>query len=541
MSDSTSPTMVDVHSSTSARAGAGAEAELAAHALGAELNRRQRVLDLVRQTPRDVAPRRHPLRPDERRHVVEDEHRAAGAAVVAQERRRGGGEVQLAALAEERDFLHRRRLAAVASLPQQDLERLEILALADVLGARADDRPIDLEQAERRAVDRLDLPVGSERHDAGGDPLEHGFDVLAALVELLVLALEIEARALELALAGGELPGHRVERLDERAELVAGLRLDSVIEVAGANLAGAGGEPLHRTRDALGQIQAGPRRADQNHERHHDEERQVDAADGPTQRVQLAPVLVRLDDLPGVRRRLAGEVVARQHHADDAARRVADRGAAAHELPSAFERLGCVRFGAAARDERREMVGGRPDTAARQTRRFDGNERHDVGARAGLRARAIDLDQPDASLRHLALDRPPHGVEIARLRPRRRECPCAIRAAWPATLRLALAVVVLRDPRRRAEHVVDRLAEPLLGAAANQLAADDEDEDARHDREAEQRHHELGAETRERQPAAALDHQLDDVARQHEDERHEHRQVGGRERVEHDLGQEIAG
>ena len=104
----------------------------------------------------------------------------------------------------------------------------------------------------------------------------------------------------ELALARRELPGHRVERLDERAELVARLRLDPVIEMAGADLAGTRGEPLHRTRDALGQIQAGPRRADQNHQRHHDEQRQVHAPDRTAQREQLAAVLVRLDDLARV-------------------------------------------------------------------------------------------------------------------------------------------------------------------------------------------------------------------------------------------------
>ena len=55
----------------------------------------------------------------------------------------------------------------------------------------------------------------------------------------------------------------------------------------------------------------------------------------------------------------------------------------------------------------------------------------------------------------------------------------------------------------------------------------------------EQRRHELGAEARERQRAAPLDDQLDDVAREHEDERHQDREVGGRERVEHELGEEV--
>ena len=292
---------------------------------------------------------------------------------------------------------------------------MQILALAHVLGPRADDRAIDFEEAQGRAVDRFDLPVGPERHDAGGDPLEHGLDVLAALVELLVLALEIEPRVLELALARRQLPGHRVERFDQRAELVARLGLDAVIEVAGADLARAGGEPLHRTGDALGQVQAGPRRADQNHQRHHDEERQVDADNRPPQRAQLAAVLVRLDDLPRVRRGLARQIVAREHDADHAARGVADRGPAAHELAAAFERLGRVRVSAAARDERRRGDRPRRGLVPRQARRFDGDERRDVGARSALAARPVDLDEPDPSFRDLAFDRPAHGVEVARL------------------------------------------------------------------------------------------------------------------------------
>ena len=117
----------------------GSRAELPAHALGAELNRRQRVLDLVRQTPRDVAPRRHALRPDERRHVVEDEHRAAGAAVVrsksASRPRRGAARGRRAGArlpAPPAD----RAAAAAPAVRSKVSSGFEILALADLLGPR---------------------------------------------------------------------------------------------------------------------------------------------------------------------------------------------------------------------------------------------------------------------------------------------------------------------------------------------------------------------------------------------------------------------
>ena len=70
-SDSTSPTIVAVHSSTSARTFGGRRGELALQPLRAQLDRRQRVLDLVREPPRHLAPGRDLLGADERRDVVE--------------------------------------------------------------------------------------------------------------------------------------------------------------------------------------------------------------------------------------------------------------------------------------------------------------------------------------------------------------------------------------------------------------------------------------------------------------------------------------
>jgi len=54
----------------------------------------------------------------------------------------------------------------------------------------------------------------------------------------------------------------------------------------------------------------------------------------------------------------------------------------------------------------------------------------------------------------------------------------------------------------------------------------------RHQREAEQQCDELGAEPRERQRTPALDHQLDDVAREHEPQRTQHREVDGDQGVD---------
>ena len=63
--------------------------EFAAHPLGGQLDRRQRVLDLVRQTARHLAPGRIALRLQQRGDVIEHQHHARGAAGVVWQRRAG--------------------------------------------------------------------------------------------------------------------------------------------------------------------------------------------------------------------------------------------------------------------------------------------------------------------------------------------------------------------------------------------------------------------------------------------------------------------
>ena len=99
---STSPIIVRVHSSTSARFDSGARAELAAQAFGRKLDRSQRIFDLVRDAPRHFAPRFHPLDLRNLADVLEEQHRAGGfPGVVAERTRRhhqfgfGAGDLQL--------------------------------------------------------------------------------------------------------------------------------------------------------------------------------------------------------------------------------------------------------------------------------------------------------------------------------------------------------------------------------------------------------------------------------------------------------------
>src|SRR5580765_6151155 len=108
-----------------------------------------------------------------------------------------------------------------------------------------------------------------------------------------------------------------------------------------------------------------------------------------------------------------------------------------------------------------------------------------------------------------------------------------------ADQQLPLVIVVARNLVGRRQDLVHRRVEPAVDARANQLAANDQHEYRRYERHGQQQDNQLGTEARERQRLPPFDDQLHDVARQYEDERDQHRQIGGRERVEYELAEEI--
>ena len=95
-----------------------------------------------------------------------------------------------------------------------------------------------------------DLPFGADRDDSRRDSLEDGFDVLPPFLDFEVLVLEVQTGAFELALTRGELPRHRVERFDERAELVACFGLDAVIQPSEEQPGG-----IAKTAEPIGVVQ----------------------------------------------------------------------------------------------------------------------------------------------------------------------------------------------------------------------------------------------------------------------------------------------
>ena len=104
---------------------------------------------------------------------------------------------------------------------------------------------------------------------------------------------------------------------------------------------------------------------------------------------------------------------------------------------------------------------------------------------------------------------------------------------------LALVVVVARNPIGPCQDFVHRRVEPPVDVRPNQLAADQEHDNGRHERHSQQQRHQLRAEPREGQAAPPFDDKLDDVARQDEHQRDQHREICGRQRVQNEFGQKI--
>ena len=126
-----------MHSSTSARARGRRAGEMAPQPLGRELDRRERVLDLVRQAARDLAPRGDLLRADERRHVVQHQHHAFVRAAVADERRGDDGQMHLLPFAHDRDLLRDRLGDFAARRAEERAERLEVWRARTLAGRLA--------------------------------------------------------------------------------------------------------------------------------------------------------------------------------------------------------------------------------------------------------------------------------------------------------------------------------------------------------------------------------------------------------------------
>src|SRR6185295_8133560 len=140
----------------------------ASDALRRQLDRRQRVLDFVRQAARDLAPGRVALRLQERGDVVEHDDEAAGAAVLARQRGARTHQDAAAGFGLQHELLAPLGLTRVEVRAAGDLELLEQRAALAGVGQRFADDAVDL-RAENRAgrlVRGAQRAIRLQRNDA---------------------------------------------------------------------------------------------------------------------------------------------------------------------------------------------------------------------------------------------------------------------------------------------------------------------------------------------------------------------------------------
>ena len=134
------------------------------------------------------------------------------------------------------------------------------------------------------------------------------------------------------------------------------------------------------------------------------------------------------------RARSPGEKIAGDDDADRLAVRVARDDAGANQLAAGIERLVRLRIGAAGRHPRRQPIRRRAHVPARQRRRLEREDRHDVGSRArSTGSQPVDLDHADAPVGDGRRDRRLQRREVAAQQSPAPATAAAMRVAWLAT------------------------------------------------------------------------------------------------------------
>ncbi|VBC39576.1 Uncharacterised protein [Burkholderia pseudomallei] len=517
-------------------------------ALGRELDRRERILDLVREPPRDLAPRDRTLRGDHIGDVVEHDDVAGGLRIVGLPGRRRRRHEPRAAHEQRQRLGLARHLdgelllpvaAVLAAAPARRLaigerlshHRAELRDDADLIERRTDQR------VERLAEDSLGAAIRGrqaklaiQHEHARGQVRENALEVRLRMLERDAVLLDREARL-------RQLPRHRVERLREKAELVARLDLALGRVVALRDFLRALREQEERPRELVAE-----RERDHHRNECREKERERERAD-----VHLAqPAAAERFLLVFAIRALHGVRVARERRRhrlrelqealgglqqrrrrignalhDAQAQRALRSARARIAVDLAFDRREhAVLARLAQHQRRRHVVRNQRGEVARRLR----DDVH-IGRRARAAARLDDRRILHAELIAQPQERERRAVRVgvgarellghqARLRLQVRER----RVEHPA------AEIQARGERRLDVHV-----EPRFDAARHELIRHDIDDPARHDADEREEHREL-----REQPRAelALPQPRDDHPDEPEHDQHEHERDDDVRRIE---------
>ena len=220
----------------------------------------QRVLDLVGDAACDLAPCRLLLRGEQVREIFEDDDVSQAFFLVLQRRDRDG-ERELGAthhdLGLAGDGPHAIRFADEMIEIFDHVRREQFLQRSAGREPRqrlrgAGLRVIRCEQSKQRVVGAAHAAISVERQHAGGNALQDGLDLLAALIERHVGVCDLAAGRFDLLPRRLELRGHLVERVHQLPELVGSGNFDAVVEMSARDLLGGFGERRYWPRHQLG-------------------------------------------------------------------------------------------------------------------------------------------------------------------------------------------------------------------------------------------------------------------------------------------------
>src|SRR5208282_5413897 len=296
-----------------------------------KLDWRQRILDFVRDSARDFAPRLHPFDLRYLADVLEEQHRSGRLAGGIAQRTSGHHQLGLAACDFELDG--RAGLAGtggkgehvVEHAGQRERERSLVVASYDGGGAQ-------IEQPLGARIDRGDDAVMVQPNDARRHVAQQGLGVLAP--------------ALEFGGGSAQIGSHLVEGIDQLPDLVVAYGGDAEIEIAAGDRLRPACERLDRAGDSARKKYSEPTRQRYHHQPDQHQRQQVAVHDGLAKNSQLEVVLGYPRNVGCARRQALRQIVVDQHRAkhvvgfarDVNRRRAADYVGAAEPV-GASERL----------------------------------------------------------------------------------------------------------------------------------------------------------------------------------------------------------
>ena len=506
----------------------GAVEQLLAGPLDRELDRGQRVLDLVRDAPRRLAPGGDALGLHQLGQVLDD-HEAAevGEARVAQ---RHGGDDERPQLAPRRDDeapLARpavalpRRVDRVAQRPQGGRpEDLRELASGDVRG--------EAEQLLRRPVAGGDGAARVDGDHARADRLEDRRDQVAPALQLDREVLQLPVGALQLRLVRFQVAGHPVEGVHQQPDLVLRLRGDLEVEVAAGDAAGPFRQLLDRGRDDPREVKGEPGREEGDEQRDGGEGQRVAQPDRAAEETDLPVALVGRGRGREARPQVGGDEEARGDDADHAL---------ARPLPDRPVGLDRVAVGAAGARKPAAPGPGVEEALARQKRRRP-RELRGAEAHALLGRPAVIGDGRQAEFAHPVPQ--VAGADLAPARSRQVQPDDLLGEALrlPEGGALGAARRVRGEVGREAQRLLHAHVEPALDAGGDELERDEEEQQRGQAREADEGHGEPRPQPRPDDAPPALEEELREVAEDQDRQRHQQDDVDVDEREDQQVGRE---